>query len=203
MANPAISIVTADGSQPIRTLDLGDIRPFDYAGWRPQDGREIIFTAYAPSGQRALYAVAPDGSGLRQIGEPSTIPDSLLSPTLSPDGATMVYWDFLGDMDYGAYLHARDLATGADRALSLDPSFPGAGLNPHFTPDGLSLLFESGPHDASYEPGQNIGQIVLAPFDGSAPAKALGHSWTGDQPWDPFPGRDAGPPSPAEQMGSG
>ena len=63
----------------------------------------------------------------------------------------------------------RDLATGATRPVSLDPMFPGVGVGPHYTPDGLSLLFESSPHS-----GTGSSQLVIAPLDGSTPARPLG-----------------------------
>ncbi len=161
---PVLSILTTDGSQPARTVDLGDVRPFDYAEWGPPDGHEIIFKGFRPDDTRSFFAVAPDGTGLRQIGDSTTDPHALQGPTLSPDGTTLAYWDDVDGSTYGSYLHKRDLATGVDTAWVLDPGHTGAGRHPRYTPDGSSLLFESAPldgaHGRSGHPGAARRQCV-------------------------------------------
>ena len=71
---PSVSIVQADKSGAIQTLDLGAIEPKNgWAAWRPTDG-ELIFTGHprAGSSDLGLYAIRPDGTGLRTIGAIST-----------------------------------------------------------------------------------------------------------------------------------
>jgi len=90
---PSISIVAADGSGSIKTLDLGDIEPSGQVDWRPPDGRELIFTGHvAGSSSMGLYAIAPDGTGLRTVGAVSTSDAWFNDFEMSPDGSTVGYW---------------------------------------------------------------------------------------------------------------
>ena len=98
---------------------------------------------------------------------------------MSPDGRTIAYdnWEANEDGVNDVYLHQRDIDTGEDRTMSLDPRWPGVGIPVRFTPDGKHLLFESGPAPGS-PPGTD-SQLVIAPIDGSMPGRPLGPSYAG------------------------
>ena len=132
---PSISIVAADGSGSIKTLDLGDIEPGGQVDWRPPDGRELIFTGHvAGSSSMGLYAIAPDGTGLRTVGAVSTSDAWFNDFEMSPDGSTVGYWAWgpngAGVVD--GWSHLRDVDTGRDRLVELYS-------NPRFSPDGRSI----------------------------------------------------------------
>ena len=77
----------------------------------------------------------------------------------------------------GGCLHQRDLTTGADTVLSLDPAWPETGFSPHFLPDGAWLVYESLSHDAT----GSSGQLVVAPVDGGIPARLIGSAYQAQQ----------------------
>jgi outer membrane protein assembly factor BamB/Tol biopolymer transport system component len=173
-----LQILTTDGSEPPRTLDLGGIELLELAGFRPPDGREVIFSGHPEAGSKAigLYAIGLDGTGLRAIGQRQA-DASFQQLALSPDGSLVAYWNWEPNdagVD-GGYLHVRDLATGIERPVSLDLLWPGVGFAPRFSPDGSTLLFESGPHAAT-----GNGQLVIAPIDGHVPARPIGDTYQAD-----------------------
>ena len=173
-----LQVLTTDGRTPARTLDLGDIDLIDLAGFRPPNGDEIVFSGHpkAGSAEFGLYAIGLDGSGLRTIGD--IAPGGAFGDmAFSPDGTTIAYWNFEPGIKSGFNLYQRDLATGATTPLSLDPAYAWLGFAPHYTPDGTSLVYESGPHPAT---AGLDGQLVIAPLDGSAPARTLGPAYPGD-----------------------
>jgi Tol biopolymer transport system component len=186
---PAISILSIDGSEPVN-LDLGDLSPTEFVAWRPPDGAEIVFAAdrngVAP---RGLYAIRPDGTGLRTIAVSTDLACQdcpFQEPTLSPDGSQMAFWSWEENEAgiAGGRLHVLDF-DGSDRVVSLDPAYPESGYKPRFSPDGRSLLFETGPHDQAgmdlVASGGHVSQLVLAPVDGSTPARPMGPWYTDDQ----------------------
>jgi Tol biopolymer transport system component len=185
----AISILNADGS-PFRTLELGDLWPTEVVSWLPPEGRELIFQA-DPGGTapRGIYAIRPDGTGLRTIAvsQDTACQDCpFQQPTLSPDGRLMAYWSWeANDAGVaGGYLHLRDLVSGDDEVFAPYADYPGTGFSPRFSPDGRSLLVESGPHDeagkALEATGAVTGQLVLAPLEGDGPARLMGDWYTDD-----------------------
>jgi Tol biopolymer transport system component len=159
---PSISMVATDGSG-MRTLDLGDIEPGDRVDWRPPDGRELIFTGHAKSGSpMGLFAIAPDGSGLRTVGAVSTEEHWFNDFQLSPDGSTVGYWAW-GPNASGVsdgWSHLRDLATGEDQLIELYG-------DPRLSPDRTLIL------------GETSAQLVIGPGDGSGPTREIGPSYAG------------------------
>ena len=173
-----LQVLTTDGSEPARTLDLGDIELLDLAGFRPPDGQEIVFSGHPKVGspEFGLYAIGIDGTGLRTIGD--IAPGGAFGDlTFSPDGTTVAYWNWEPGIHGDSNLYQRDLTTGATTALSLDPVWPWVGLLPRYTPDGASLVFETGPHSSGADLN---GQLAIAPLDGSVPAMTLGPAYPGD-----------------------
>jgi len=178
----------------MRDLDLGTIEPMRSVAWRPPDGDELIFVG-RPHGIRnginadvtetdvALYAIRPDGSGLRQIalhhGESIPPKESQISfqgLTISDDGRMAAYWTWGPPTFSGRTCSSSlvDLATGQERQLVPDPS-DACDVGPAFLPDRQILVRSD---DAS-----GMSQLLVAPIDGSAPARAVGPR---------FPFREAG-----------
>jgi Tol biopolymer transport system component len=160
---PSISVVPADGSGRIRTMELGGIKPGDRVDWRPPDGRELIFTGRAAgSPNLGLYAIAPDGTGLRTVGAASTSEAWFNDFQLSPDGLTVGYWSW-GPNAAGAvdgWSHLRNVVTGNDQLVDQYSA-------PRFSPDGTSIV------------GEAASQLVIGPVDGKPPARNIGPSYAG------------------------
>jgi Tol biopolymer transport system component len=151
------------------TLDLD--MSVDSVSWMPPDGRELVFRGVSvlPS---AIYAVRPDGTGLRALTpRDGTLDYGYLGPVVSPDGRLLAYnsWDGSDEM---VKVHVMDLASGT--GWTIPTLGPDTHLTtPEFSPDGRSLLFFQtvlqGP-----SPEDDYKQVVVAPADGSAPGRALG-----------------------------
>jgi Tol biopolymer transport system component len=153
---PKLSILSLAGGGTLRDVDIGSIEAAKFVAWRPGASDELLFAGHPDGDQTALglYAVHPDGSGLRplilQQGE-STDPASVATQysfndvSLSSDGSTAVYWNWQTTLeaDHSCFIHALDLATGHDRRLTLDPS-ASCEMLPVFTPDAKSIVAESG-----------------------------------------------------------
>ena len=120
-----VSIVAADGTGILRTLDIGGLRLAEWGPeWRPTEGAELIFMAQTPGTQDlGLYGIRPDGTGLRTIGEVSTAYNawqfSFQRRSLSPDGKLLAYtnWEANDTGVTNAWGHLRDLTTGEDRRI--------------------------------------------------------------------------------------
>ncbi len=179
-----LSIISLDGSGTVRDLPLNGIQPNYWVEPRPPAGDELIFTGYPSSGSTdlALYGIKPDGTGLRTIGAvlPTDADDhnALRDPVVSPDGKTITFWNFehtASDPTPRAYLHIRDLTTGAELpAVSTDP-IPTVGFNPQFSPDGTMVAFT---HYLTSDPQQ--WQLYVASVDGSQRARPIGLDFPND-----------------------
>lgn len=85
----AILVAKTDGSAT-RTLDVGSLVEAIDPIYRAPDGREVIFVGTEPGQSAAgLYAVNPDGTGLRPIVAPTNM--LMLGPRSSPDGTQIAY----------------------------------------------------------------------------------------------------------------
>jgi WD40-like Beta Propeller Repeat len=169
-----IGTMTLEG---IRTpLELGKLRPMNLVNWRPTAGRELIFLAHPDEGSLdvGLYAIAPDGTGLRQVGPLDT--DAINATDLiafdglqlSSDGVTAAYWNWEVSGVLGPRLHLRNLDTGKELDVPFAP-VSGHGVSPQFTPDGRWVVFES---DSMTTPDRS--SLFYAPVDGSLPAREIG-----------------------------
>jgi Tol biopolymer transport system component len=150
----------------LKPIDVGDRNMFmNVPNFLGPDGKEIVFRGgtIVAAGQRSgLFAVHPDGSGLRPLtptdGDPS---NDYQWPQVSPDGRYVAYsrWD-------GTFttIHLVDLRTGSDRAL--DPGFGTDEGYATFSPDSTQML---------YTDFRSIGnQLVLRRVDGTGAALDIG-----------------------------
>jgi|GEM_PF-6255790 len=174
-----LSIVDVDGQHSVTNIPVGDITLRGWVQPRPPDGGEVIFTG-SPHGdatQMGLFAIKPDGTGLRTTGAVVTgesratpVQISLQDPSLSADGSMIAYWSWeanaAGARD--AHIHLRDLDTGADRLFDTGPGAPGAAF-PHLSPDGTRLVARESP--------TGVSQLVIGPVDGSQAPVAVGSSY--------------------------
>jgi dipeptidyl aminopeptidase/acylaminoacyl peptidase len=193
-------IASADGSGASR-VDLGDVGPVLEATWRPP-GNELI-VAGMQDGHSRLFAVKPDGSGLRRVSpfDGGESDFQWLAP--SPDGRQLAYGAFPGKQ-----IHVVSLDAGTDRALQ---PIGGLGLNfPRWSPDGRRLAVlvvpDAGPtHVAVLDPAHATPEVVTTgpafiggvQFEWSPDGRSIiAVQWDKTQPWllDPAggPGRAAG-----------
>ena len=87
----SLIVVDADGSNPrtIATDEAGRI-PYFHLDWSP-DGRQVTYSLGGegnPQADEHVYVAAADGSGARQVGDPTLIGRK---PSYSPDGATIAF----------------------------------------------------------------------------------------------------------------
>jgi hypothetical protein len=165
----------------VRDLDLGGLSALYWQMPRPRDGREIIFPALTARGSSdvGLYAIAPDGTGLRTIGAIATgesnDQQSFQASALSPDGTTIAYWNWErkeGTASPDDYLHIRDLTTGAEVPVAYSSPNGGWGKAATLSPDGSMVVFESSLYQGAKR------QLYYGPVDGSAPSGPMGPSFS-------------------------
>lgn len=171
-----IDVATGD----VRDLDLGGLSAQYWEMPRPRDGREIIFPAWTARGSSdvGLYAIAPDGSGLRTVGAIATgesnDQQSFQASALSPDGTTIAYWNWerkAGTASPDDYLHMRDLTSGADIPVAYGSPNGGWGKLATISPDGSMVVFQSSLYQAAKR------QLYYGPVDGSTPSVPVGPSF--------------------------
>jgi Tol biopolymer transport system component len=154
---PASIVRVADGA----VAPLAVPQTIEHAFWRPGHD-QILFTTAGSQGKVAYFLVNADGTGRERIAGVS--PDAVNDPQFSADGSQLVYatWG-LGEGLQGR-IHVLDIETGIDRALMFDGSAGTNELDPQFSPDGNSLLFEryiADPPEGGY-------QLVVASVDGGS-----------------------------------
>jgi dipeptidyl aminopeptidase/acylaminoacyl peptidase len=162
---PSMSIARSDGSG-VRALEVGmTVSGMDY---RPPIGAEIVFVGgTAESQATGLYAVRPDGSGLRTLVEPSTF--VMAGPRWSSDGTHVAYTAWEADYNTGGSL-ARAYVVSADgQANRVVLPVPENDLNiaEGWSNDGTRLFVTgchySGPSAACED------ATAIVPIDGNGP----------------------------------
>jgi TolB protein len=120
------------------------------------------------TGQREIWAMDPDGSNQRQI---TRLDNILLSPQVSPDGATIAFTSFAdgkpGDPKRSVFLFQVD----PPRRIPFRNRFDSAS-NPSFTPDGAQLVY-------SASPGGKDNQVFISSLNGGEP-RAITHTGSTD-----------------------
>lgn len=155
-----------------RIVDPGPI--VEWVSWLPPLGEELVFRGDPDSGKSevAVYAMRPDGTGLRaltsQDGEPGS---SYQHPILSPDGRYLAYNSWTDEVAH--HLFVRDLAAASTREIAAEGLF--TDLYPaEFLPDGRTLLAMQTIRHGLCCPAGAMTQLVLLPIDGSTPGRPIG-----------------------------
>jgi len=164
LSRGVINVVNVDGSGSA-ALHLG--LSANQLSWLPPDGTEILFRGehlLDRDPPPAIYAVHPDGSGLRTVStRQANDRNDFNDVSVSPDGTRAAYRGVATDRSYS--VHVVSLATGDDRTL---PAPGGASQGgPGFSPDGRSMVYLRWYSDSST-------QLVVAPADGSGVGIAIG-----------------------------
>ena len=155
----SISIVPTD-SGVARVLDVG--MPADGPQWRPPDGREILFRGTSPAGF-GLFAVRPDGTGLRPVTASNGINEwDALFFDWSPDGAQVAYqWR---DGNGLQLIYVVSAEGGTRRAVTKVES-----VAPSWSPDGTKILFigfgQGSTGNLSVVASDGSGRMIQGPPD--------------------------------------
>ena len=140
LGGPTETSVIDVGSGEATVLDVGG--EIQHPHWRP--GHDQIVFKTSPDGiQSTYYLVNADGSESHVIDGVS--PYAVNDPAFSPDGSKMAYasWQIGGkELRTQGRIHVLDLDSGTDQLLMFDGSEGTHELDPQFSPDGTTLLFE-------------------------------------------------------------
>ncbi len=177
-----LTIANVDGSGT-KALALA-VEP-EFATWRGPEGAELIFRG-SSNGTVGIYAVKPDGTGLRRI-SPSLGEDALYQyPIASPDGTRVAYHSF-EQTDQGTAgasqpsfawdgklirIHVLNLLTSQDVVIPssrdpLDSTLPVDESAAVFSPDGQMIAFLRDRSDGGAE-------LAFAAADGTGTSRQIG-----------------------------
>jgi Tol biopolymer transport system component len=155
-----------------RELDLGaDMLSASFPNFLGPDGREIVFRGRfltkAEGSKSGIFAVRPDGTGLRPLTPTDGDLDSgYLFPQPSPDGRYVAYtvWDSTAERNR---MHLLDLTSGVDRSLDLSGGESEGFAS--FSPDSNRIIFATNANDRN--------RVKVSPVDGSSKPLAMGPSY--------------------------
>lgn len=168
-----VIVVCLGGTSPLLAQGLVQLTNDPAAdtdpAWSP-DGSEIAF-ASERTGASHLWALRPDGTGLRRI-TPDEAPGGC--PSWSPDSSQLVYWS--------------DVLRIINRDGTGMRELPVFGITPAWSPDGTRIAFAGGPA-APYWP-YLPGDIYIINVDGSRLTQVTfddpGQYWLDSHPnWSP------------------
>jgi hypothetical protein len=172
----AITLVRVDGAAPTR-LDVG--MPAEAATFRPVAGNQILFRGTDDAGDRGLYLVNRDGSGLARLELDTGFQTDLYylenqpyyfdSPAWSPDGTQLAFHTLEPAPDSpagpGFRIHIANVsAAGAvtdEEILEFDPGMDDE-FAPYWLPTGDAIVYQT-IEGITY-------RLMLAPLGTGAPA---------------------------------
>ena len=134
-------VVNADGSDPhaITSGSATNRQPT----WSP-DGQWIVFSSDR-DGNLELYAIHPDGTGLRRLTKTPTRHEE--NPNWSPDGRSIAFdacvassFPCPGSANYEIYVGS---VSGTVFSVRQITDVAGIDANPAFSPDGTQIVFRS------------------------------------------------------------
>ena len=165
----AISIVDVERGT-MRPLDLG--MPVEFFSWLPPSGDEIVFRGHRTSSPFGIWAVRPDGTGLRPLTDVDGFDDSAYqNPIVSPDGRLLAYNTWTNLTEHR--LHIRNLVDGTTEIHEMPE--PYADQYPiSFSPDSRWLLMAETIRETRCCPADGVGQLVLAPVDDFEAPRQIG-----------------------------
>jgi dipeptidyl aminopeptidase/acylaminoacyl peptidase len=162
-------IAKSDGSTAPRTLSVGTLSPSE-PSYRPPDGGEIAFVGQQQGESTAgLYAIKPDGTGLRPIAQPENL--VVAGPMWSPDGSRIAYNAYALDYDTGGSLLRAYIASADGQAGRMVRVLPDNDVQAvaGWSNDGTRLVLSEcyvPPADGTTE---CVGRFVIVPADGDRP----------------------------------
>jgi Tol biopolymer transport system component len=152
-------------------LELGRPMTTTIPNFLGPTGAEVVFRGVASTEdgiQSGIFAVRPDGSGLRAVSPTDgNRDDGYMFPQPSPDGRFITYSVWVEEAQQ-VRIHLLDMATGEDRSILSEKSQGWAT----FSPDSRQIVFE--------RYAGNTQQIVVQPVDGNSPAIAMGPAYPAD-----------------------
>jgi Tol biopolymer transport system component len=169
-----LSILRTDGTGGMRGISLGIT--VSAAMWRAPLGAELVLLGSSGNHDLALYAVRPDGTGLRTIVLHTDESDphiqhpqrlTFQSLSLTPDGREAVFWNWEPGVEPGhcCSIHRIDLDTGKDARMDLKTAQ--AEIRPVLSPDGRSIVFEG-------QAANGDAHLFVAPLDGIGSSRVIG-----------------------------
>jgi dipeptidyl aminopeptidase/acylaminoacyl peptidase len=125
-----------DNSEEVQLTFSGSVDDPSYTA----DGERIIYTAFDPlgGGDFEVYAIPATGGSPQQLTHNDAFDE--FSPSLSPDGDTLVFWSSPGSGG-PATIYTVPVSGGTPKPIV-------SGLVPEWSPDGERILFCSGGQDS-------------------------------------------------------
>lgn len=171
----SVSIVEVDHPEEARDVPLPEDGDLYYGhlafgleiAWAGAADGELILTGgrHAHEARQGFFAIRPDGSGFREIGQPS----SYEYVGLSPDGRWLTYFSYLRDGNRpvdSAQTHLVDVTTGEDRIFL--SGHGGWDQELIFSPDGTTGAM------VACLNGFDGCDLVIVSLDGSTAARVIG-----------------------------